>query len=607
MTVAHLVEPCLVIDAWTPVADVDTLFRRDERLAAVVVARPDGPALLTRTALDTELTGVFGYGRSLHFRSAVSDLDLGDQLVLTAALPLTDAAQAVLRLPAERRQESFLVLGADGTPGVVTVARIFQELSSSFREIALRDPLTGLPNRRMLDERGAEVLEHADTPRDGALATRLAMLYVDLDGFKQVNDTLGHQAGDQLLVQFADRLVAGIRSQDLAARLGGDEFAVLLVDVTEEEAVALAERIVHLASDPFVVDGRSVHISASVGFALAEEVADEAALTPLDVLLRHADDAMLHAKDTGKSRVARLQAPGAAVQPARHAAIRRRLRDATHRGAFTLHYQPKLELVLGQITSVEALIRWSDEELGPVAPAEFIAVAERSGQITTIGSWVLDAACAQARRWLDDGTPLRVAINVSPAQLAATDVAQEVLDTLARHGVPPDLLQVEVTEGVAVTDARSATAQLLALETAGVHIHLDDFGTGYSSLSMLRELPISTLKVDRSIVARVDTDAAERHLLAGVVNAAHALGLAVVAEGVEREAQLVQIRELGMDGAQGYLLARPVPAEELPAAALSVEARWGRPAASPCVVRPRTPGPRGADADAGAAPASCRG
>jgi diguanylate cyclase (GGDEF)-like protein len=513
--------------------------------------------LLTRAHLEATLAGRLGYGRALLSRVPVQDVVAPAEVTLAPTTSLAHAAAAILGRKVDDRYDDVLVVDAEGRTLSASVASIFQELSLQFRDIALRDPLTGLPNRRMLDERGAALVEA------GVDLDRTAVLYIDLDGFKQVNDTLGHRVGDELLVEFASRLTTSVRPGDVVGRLGGDEFAVLLTEVSDVEAMAVANRIVLVSVAPFVIDGQPVRLSASVGVALGRDVRAEAVLTPLDVLLRHADSAMLHAKQAGKARSERLDGPEEAALPARRAAIRRRLRVALDEQSFELHYQPKLDLGTGAITSVEALLRWTDAELGPVSPAEFIPVAEQSGQIIELGRWVLRTACRQARAWLDEGREWAVAVNVSPVELADPLLAEHLLTEIGAHGLPPRLLQVEVTESCAVADLEHARRQLTALQDAGVHVHLDDFGTGYSSLAMLRHLPVTTLKVDQSIVARIDAHPADAQLLAGVIGAAHTLGMRVVAEGVERETQLERLRELGCDSAQGYLICRPAPPAQL--------------------------------------------
>jgi diguanylate cyclase (GGDEF)-like protein len=556
-TLRELSVPVPVVGALTHLRDVERAFRNDAALRAVAVTSDEGTALLTRLHLETTLSGRLGFGRALLSRARVGDVVPWEGLRLGADYGLRDAASAILAQGF--RDDTVLVVDERGDAvGIVPVAMIFHEVGLVFREIALRDPLTGLPNRRMLDERGAELLAAGIEP------DRLAVLYVDLDGFKQVNDTLGHQAGDALLMAFSRRLARAVRPMDLVGRLGGDEFAVLLSDVEEAEATEIANRIVQVAQTPFSLHDTQLQLSATVGVAMGGDLGVAASvLSPLDALLQHADGAMLHAKRAGKARAGRLSEPEAAGAPERRAMIRLRLHEALQHGRLHLHYQPKLELRTGRISSVEALVRWTDDQLGPVPAGELISVAEHTGQINALGDWVLRTACAQARRWQNEGRDWSVAINVSPVQLAAPGLAATVLAAVKDAGIAPRLLQIEVTESSAVMDIDLASQQLHELQTAGVLVHLDDFGTGYSSLAMLRRLPVSTLKIDQSIVGRIDSDEADAELVSGVISAAHILGLTVIAEGVERPSQLERLRVLGCDSVQGYLIGRPQPALDL--------------------------------------------
>jgi diguanylate cyclase (GGDEF)-like protein len=470
---------------------------------------------------------------------------------------LASAAQRILELPEGYRYRDVLVLTDEG-PRVVSVSQIFERLSADFRYASLHDSLTGLPNRRHLEESGAASIGGA-----GDLAL-VAVLYIDLDGFKAINDTFGHQAGDEILTGFAERLRHIVRPVDVLARLGGDEFAVLLVDVNEVQLRAIADRVVLGASVPFVCDGHLLYVSASVGMAMAGDVAAERELSPFDALLRHADGAMLKAKQAGKRQVARLDGQDEAAPIVRNALIRRRLPEAFETRAFSLHYQPLMELATGDSSAVEALLRWTDPMLGAVSPAEFIPIMELSGDIHRIGQRVINEVCAQARLWLDAGTPRRVSVNVSPLQLAARNVVPELTEALRRHGVPAHLIEVEITEGAAITDLPRAVGQLQQLRDAGISIALDDYGTGFSSLSLLRSLPLTTVKIDKTFIDHIDSSAADALLVGGIIDTAHALGLTVTAEGVERECQLQLLRELNCDTVQGYFISRPVAPEDLP-------------------------------------------
>jgi diguanylate cyclase (GGDEF)-like protein len=557
---ADLAADATLVPASTPVTEVDRLFRDERGLRSLVVHDDHGYSLLSREQVEYTLTGRLGYGRGLHSRSTAGQMASENAFSLPGHLDLALAAQQILELPEESRYRDVLV-HTDTGPGVVSVSQIFERLSSEFGYAARHDSLTGLANRRQLNERGL-----AFTAEELAGA---AVLFIDLDGFKAVNDTFGHRVGDDVLKSFGERMRRLVRPADLLARLGGDEFAVLLVDVTEEQALAVANRVVQSASAPFTSDGHLLHVSASVGVSMARDVAAEAELSPLEALLRHADGAMIKAKHAGKRQVARLDGHGEAAPITRNALIRRRLTDSFDSDAFTLHYQPQLDLTTGEYGTVEALLRWNDRVLGDVSPAELIPIVELSGDIHRIGEWVIGRACAQARSWMDAGESRRVAVNVSPLQLAARSVVPQVLAALAQHNVPAELLQIEITEGAAITDLPRAIGQLHQLRSAGVSIALDDYGTGYSSLALLRDLPLTVVKIDKTFVDTIEATPEDALLMNGVIDTAHALGLRVTAEGVERIGQLHLLRAMGCDSAQGYLISRPVPAHRLisPAAA----------------------------------------
>lgn len=546
-----------VIGGTVRAAEADRIFRLDPDLQAVAVQLDDGFAMLTREHLARVLDGRLGYGRALHSRSRVRDILPRESFSLPGQLPLIEAAERILARPARSRYQHVLVLSDEG-PSVVTVSQVFERMSMVYRHVALHDPLTGLPNRRLLDLTGSTLAA------DDHDLSRIAILYIDLDGFKAVNDSFGHRVGDDILVGFAERLRTCVRPGDIVARLGGDEFAALLLDVSEVQAAAVADRVVLTATAPFVQHDQLVCLSASVGLAMATDITHETELTQVDVLLRLADGAMLKAKGAGKRRVGRLDAGSEMVPLARQSAIRRRLRDAFVTGSLSLHYQPKLDLRTDDCSSVEALMRWNDAELGPVSPAEFIPVAENGEEIHDLGAWVIEEACAQARRWIDAGEPRVIAVNISPKQLTRGHLVEGLLSAVQRHGIPASTLQVEITEGSAIVDVPRAVAQLAALREAGISVDLDDFGTGYSSLEMLHLLPLSAVKIDKAFIDNIDVSRAEALMVRGVIDAAHALGLRVVAEGVERAGQLDVLRELGCDAAQGYLISRPLPAVDLP-------------------------------------------
>jgi diguanylate cyclase (GGDEF)-like protein len=551
-----LAEPVLVVQGSAPVSSIDRMFRLDRGLEAVVVDHARTLALLSREQLQRELDGRLGYGRALHCRSVVADLLPEEQFALAGSMEIVEAARHILTRPLGTRYQHVLVETVDG-PRVVPVSVVFERVAAIYQHVALHDPLTGLPNRRLLDQHGLSVVESSSD------LAQVAILYVDLDGFKAVNDTFGHRVGDDILIGFAERLRTCVRPGDVVARLGGDEFAALLVNTTQDQALAVADRIVLTATAPFVHEDQLVQLSATVGLAMASDVMHETELTHLDVLLRHADGAMLKAKGAGKRRVGRLGEGHEPTQFARHGQIRRRLREALEGGAFSLHYQPKLDLATDDCRSVEALIRWDDAELGPVSPAEFIPIAESDDAIQGLGRWVIDAACEQAGDWHRAGTARTIAVNVSARQFTTGTLVHDVMSAVTRHALPPRLLRIEITEGSAILDLPGAITQLDQLREAGIEIDLDDFGTGYSSLTMLHRLPLSAVKIDKAFIDDIDSSPADALMVRGVIDAVHALGFTVVAEGVERQTQLDLLRELGCDTVQGYLISRPVPAVDL--------------------------------------------
>jgi diguanylate cyclase (GGDEF)-like protein len=572
----------------TPVRDVDRMFRSDAGLHCLIVEDSGDLALLSREHVEFTLTGRLGYGRGIHTRSTAGDIVPGTTFVLAGNTELSQAAQLILDQPESRRYRDVIVL-TDAAPRVVSVSQVFQRLAEDFRYAALHDPLTGLPNRRQFHERGiallaAEASSAANAVPSSAVPSKpgpsnpvpsnapssnapssIAVLYIDLDGFKAINDTYGHRIGDDVLIDFAERLRDNMRDSDVLARLGGDEFAALLVDIGEKQALDIAKRIVAAAAAPFAADGHLLYLSASVGIALHSDVPGDRGLSPLEALLRQADAAMLKAKDAGRHQVARLEGRDESAPIARNASIRRRLQHALHADAFTLQFQPQVDVRSGECASVEALLRWTDEELGSVSPTEFIPIMELSGDIHRVGRWVIDRVCEQARTWLDAGSPRVVAVNVSPLQLAALTLVPDLTEALARHGLPARLIQVEVTESSAIADMPRAIGQLKQLREAGIGVALDDYGTGHSSLAMLRALPVNALKIDKSFVDHIDSSPLDAVLVGGVISTAHALGLTVTAEGIERAAQLQILRDLGCDTVQGFFLARPTTPDDLSA------------------------------------------
>jgi diguanylate cyclase (GGDEF)-like protein len=388
------------------------------------------------------------------------------------------------------------------------------------------------------------------------------VLFLDLDDFKTVNDSLGHEAGDELLAEVAVRLRACMRPSDTPARLGGDEFAILLEDLGDEtEASRVAERALAALAEPFLLNGQSVVVRASVGIALV----DPDGVPRADDLLRDAEAAMYTAKQQGTGRYA-------AFAPSMHDALVRKLeftgelRDAVDRGEFTLHYQPIVDLASGRLSGVEALIRWQHPVRGMISPLDFIPLAEKTGLIVPIGRWVLMQACRDAVRFqraCPDRRPRAMSVNLSARQLQRAEIVDEVRDALRASGLDPRCLVLEITESMMIDDVELAIERLRALRELGVLVAVDDFGTGYSSLNYIRRLPINILKIDKSFIDTVDLDEEQGTLTTAIIGLARVLKLRCVAEGVERPEQRDLLKRLNCDYAQGFLLSRPISAEAL--------------------------------------------
>jgi diguanylate cyclase (GGDEF)-like protein len=431
---------------------------------------------------------------------------------------------------------------------------------------AFHDSLTGLPNRALLLDRLQQALDRSS--RDRVLR---AVLFVDLDNFKVINDSLGHKAGDELLTAVAGRLRACLRPGDTAARLGGDEFVVLLDGVTGVgDANRVAERIAEVLDSPIELGERQVVVGASVGIALTADHESE----PDDVL-RNADVAMYEAKKAGKGRN-KVYDPDMFAQALRRLDLGNDLRRAIEQGELRLSYQPKVLLGTDTITGVEALVRWEHPERGLILPDEFIPLAEETGAIVPLGWWVLREACRRSREWGEQyppALPLGVSVNVSGKQFQEADLVQGLAGILQEVGLEPSRLQLEITESVVMADTEYAADMLRGLKGLGVKIAVDDFGTGYSSLSFLRRFPLDELKIDKEFVDGLGRSDQDEAIVRLVIDLSHALGLEAVAEGVETAEQLARLREMGCDQAQGYYFWEPRTGEDA-AALLAGSSRW---------------------------------
>ncbi len=429
----------------------------------------------------------------------------------------------------------------------------------ALRHRVLHDALTGLPNR----------LSFVDSLRDAlrrslASGSPVGILFLDLDHFKLINDSIGHHAGDDLLQAVAPRLRAHLRPGDIVARFGGDEFGILVDRLTDEdEAMAIADRVAGAFSEPYPMGGADHFVTASIGIAVARPTGRE----PVDaeLLIRDADAAMYRAKERGRGRCELFDAAMRA-RAIRRLETERELRHALDRDEFELHYQPVIALGSGEIVGLEALVRWNHPERGLLDPGEFVSIAEDSGLIEPIGRWVQETASRQALGWHElrpDERPLDVAVNLSARQVAHRDLADSVREILARTGLDPVNLRLEVTESVLVEESATAIATLEELSEIGIRLVLDDFGTGYSSLAYLNRFPFDALKIDRSFVDGLGLEQERTAIVEAVIGMARALSLDAIAEGVENEAQLSELRRLGCDYAQGHLFSRPLAPQKV--------------------------------------------
>jgi len=423
--------------------------------------------------------------------------------------------------------------------------------------------LTELPNRSLCVQRLQDALAQA-----GATGEQVGVLFIDLDRFKSINDTLGHHIGDGLLRSVAARLTQATRHYDTVSRLGGDEFVVIMRDVEGPAEVlqAVERRLIPLIRQSHAVEGHELNVSCSVGIAVFPGDGGD-----LDELMRRADAAMYEAKTAGRD-MARLYSLETDQRVQARQALEQQLRHALERGELVLHYQPRLDARTGRITGLEALVRWMHPVLGQVLPGEFIPIAEESGLIRSLGAWVLERACSQWRQWQAAPAPgaaphplagLPVSVNLSVAQLADPHLVPEIRQLLSRSGMPARLLELELTESQLMENAGTAQQQLEALKALGVQLSIDDFGTGYSSLAYLKRFDLDKLKVDRSFVRDMLNSAADMAITRAIIALGHTLGLEVIAEGVEDEAALQTLRSLDCDELQGFYFSQALPEDAL--------------------------------------------
>ena len=546
------------IDPGTPVLAVERMFMEDATLSSIVVSDATDAVCITRAWFFAQLTGPLGFGRSLYGRHPVGRLPRRRSLVIPSDTGLADASRAALGRPEDTRYDDLVVSFADRSFGTICVADLFAEVAHSQAYEALHDNLTGLPNRRLFLERLNYVRAQAELGRGGLFA----VLFVDVDEFKAINDVLGHEAGDHTLSTVAERLAAvrgraGDPLKLLVARLGGDEFAILVEQAqAPEEVLAVVEQVTSSLNEPLWVNGERVALSASIGIACSSEASS------IEELLGNADLAMYAAKRKRKGSHA-VYEERMHAQARKRLELRSQLDGALERGEFELVYQPIIQLNGLSVAGAEVLLRWSSPHDGSVPPDQFIPLCEQSGMIVPLGAWVLEQACSQVMRWdraHRGRVPPRLSVNISPRQLQEPGFVDEVAQILRITGMRAKHLCLEITEGIFIDDVAIVLDRLAALKTLGVRLALDDFGAGFSSLGYLARLPIDVLKLDRTFVAQLGNEQ-ERGLLRGIVALAESLGLPVVAEGVETEQQVTELRAAGCRSAQGYLFSRPVSPE----------------------------------------------
>ncbi|MBZ0156399.1 MAG: EAL domain-containing protein [Alphaproteobacteria bacterium] len=435
-------------------------------------------------------------------------------------------------------------------------------IEEAMRHMAHHDTLTGLPNRRLFMD--IVTIELAQAHRSHR---KLAVLFLDLDRFKEVNDTLGHEAGDELLQEVARRLRANIRESDTVARIGGDEFNITLTDIAHAEDIAvIAQKIMHSFQSPFLIAGHSLHITASIGISVYPDDSEE-----IDTLFRFADIAMYYAKELGKNTY-RFYDPAINIRSIERMKFESYLRQAIERGELSVYYQPQIDIRTGRIICAEALVRWRHPELGLLPAKRFIPAAEETGFITSMDEWVLRTACAQCKAWYTTGDlPVCVTVNLSARGFQNPELVATIARILDETGLSPDCLDIEITESMAMHDMENTTKQLNELTAMGVCISIDDFGTGYSSLSYLKRLPVQRLKIDRSFVKDIMIDPGDRAIIKAITAMAHTMKMRVVVEGVETEEQLSFLRETQCDEAQGYLFNEPLSPEQFAALVAAAE------------------------------------
>ena len=494
-------------------------------------------------------------------------LEKADEVVSELRAGRTWSGEVLLR----RKDGSYVPVFVTATPlfdargdlaGMIGVSSDISErkaLEGELERRASHDPLTGLPNRHAFVERIGQALRRTRRKQN---SRKVGVLFMDLDGFKTINDSLGHEAGDRLLVAVAECLRNRLRTEDVLARFGGDEFAVLLEDTAgTSEAIRVAQRIAEDLREPFTVDDFQVSVNTSIGITLGTAQAKD----DPERMLREADSAMYRAKEEGPGRYAVFD-PAMQARAQRRLELEAELRQALEQGEFVLYYQPEVSLHDGKMVGIEALLRWQHPQRGLLQPSAFMPLAEETDLIVPIGRWVLEEACGQAKRWEEErplASPMTMEINLSSKQLRRQGLVRTVEEALTRADLEAHTLALDMTETVLIRVSEDNTQALDALKEMGVRLGLDDFGTGYSSLSYLKRFPVDRVKVDKSFVKGLGENATDTALVRMIIDLCHTLGVEVLAEGIETSDQATLLRDMGCDMGQGYYFARPILGEEL--------------------------------------------
>jgi diguanylate cyclase (GGDEF)-like protein/PAS domain S-box-containing protein len=562
--------------------DLTRSLESEARYRGLLEAAPDGMVVVNQVGeivlLNAQAEKQFGYRRDELLGQKVKNIipeGFAERLIAdgtrTAAEALAQQIGTGIELNGRRNDGSVFPIEIMLSPlesfgGILVTAAIrditvrkdaekhLAQMMDQISHSSQHDSLTGLPNRLLLKDRIGQAIALARRH-----SSQVAVMFLDLDGFKHINDSLGHSAGDRLLQSIARRLADCVRTPDTVSRHGGDEFVILLQDVNQpEDAANAAARMLKAVAEPHSIGRQELHVTATIGVSVFPDDGKDA-----ETLIKNADTAMYQAKENGRQSF-KFFRPEMNVRAVERQSIEEDLRSALKRKEFTLHYQPKINLKSGEITGVEALLRWTHPTRGSVPPLKFIAVAEDSGLILPIGAWVMHEACTQARAWADAGLPaMTMAVNVSVVQFRNENFLDDLFATLRETGLDPQSLEIELTESVLMKHSELAALILKTLREKGVRVSVDDFGTGYSSLSYLQQFPLDSLKIDQSFVRRITTNPNETSIVSAIIRMAQSLNLRVVAEGVETAKDLAFLRAHDCDEAQGFYLSRPVPAEQI--------------------------------------------